>query len=48
LAGLDLNTYNLMFITVGLLLHWRPKRLMGAVADCVPATVGVLIQVPWL
>jgi short-chain fatty acids transporter len=26
LAALDLNTYNLMFITVGLLLHWRPKR----------------------
>ena len=25
LAALDLNTYNLMFITVGLLLHWRPK-----------------------
>src|SRR6266481_2651263 len=38
LAALDLNTYNLMFITVGLLLHWRPKRFMRAVADCVPAT----------
>ena len=27
LAALDLNTYNLMFITVGLLLHWQPKAL---------------------
>jgi short subunit fatty acids transporter len=24
LAALDLNTYNLIFITVGLLFHWRP------------------------
>jgi len=47
LAALDLNTYNLMFITVGLLLHWRPKRFMRAVADCVPATAGVLIQFPF-
>jgi short-chain fatty acids transporter len=47
LAALDLSTYNLMFITVGLLLHWRPKRFMRAVADCVPATGGVLIQFPF-
>jgi short-chain fatty acids transporter len=47
LAALDLNTYNLMFITVGLLLHWRPKRFMRAVSDCVPATGGVLIQFPF-
>src|SRR6516162_1806446 len=24
LAALDLNTYNLMFLTAGILLHWRP------------------------
>ena len=47
LAALDLNTYNLIFITVGLLLHWRPKRFIRAVADCVPATGGVLIQFPF-
>jgi short-chain fatty acids transporter len=47
LAALDLNTYNLIFITVGLLLHWRPKRFMHAVADCIPATGGVLIQFPF-
>jgi short-chain fatty acids transporter len=47
LAALDLNTYNLMFITVGLLLHWRPKRFMSAVTECIPATGGVLIQFPF-
>lgn len=47
LAALDLNTYNLMFLTVGLLLHWRPKRFMRAVSECVPATGGVLIQFPF-
>jgi short-chain fatty acids transporter len=47
LAALDLNTYNLIFITVGLLLHWRPRRFMRAVAECVPATGGVLIQFPF-
>ncbi|HME32416.1 MAG TPA: TIGR00366 family protein [Terriglobales bacterium] len=47
LAALDLNTYNLMFITAGLLLHWRPKRFLKAVAACVPATGGVLIQFPF-
>src|SRR6201998_1105004 len=47
LAALDLNTYNLMFITFVLLFHWRPKRFLRAVADCVPATGGVLIQFPF-
>jgi short-chain fatty acids transporter len=47
LAALDLNTYNLIFITVGLLLHWRPKRFLQAVAHAVPATGGVLIQFPF-
>ncbi|HEX8800005.1 MAG TPA: TIGR00366 family protein [Terriglobales bacterium] len=47
LAALDLNTYNLMFLTLGILLHWRPKRFMRAVSECVPATGGVLIQFPF-
>ena len=47
LAALDLNTYNLMFITVGLLLHWRPKLRMRAVVECIPATGGVLFQFPF-
>ena len=47
LAALDLNPYNLMFITAGLLLHWKPKRFMRAVSECIPATGGVLIQFPF-
>ncbi|MFB3926480.1 MAG: short-chain fatty acid transporter [Syntrophales bacterium] len=47
LAALDLNTYNLLFITIGMLLHWRPKRFLRAVAQSVPATGGVLIQFPF-
>src|SRR5262249_7535111 len=43
----DLNTYNLIFITAGLLLHWRPKHFLRAVTDSVPATAGVLIQFPF-
>jgi short-chain fatty acids transporter len=47
LAALDLNTYNLIFITVGMLLHWRPKRFLKSVAESVPAVGGVLIQFPF-
>jgi short-chain fatty acids transporter len=46
-AVLDLNNYNLTFITVGMLLHWRPRRFLKAVAQSVPATGGVLIQFPF-
>ena len=42
----SLNTYNLLFLTLGLLLHWRPKNFLSAVAKAVPATAGVLIQFP--
>jgi short-chain fatty acids transporter len=43
----NLNTYNFLFIIAGLLLHWRPKRFLTAVAKAVPATAGVLIQFPF-
>ena len=43
----SLNTYNFMFLMLGLLLHWRPKRFLNAVAKSVPATTGVLIQFPF-
>jgi len=47
LAALDLNTYNLLFLMVGLLLHWRPRSFTRAVNEAVPATSGVLIQFPF-
>ncbi len=46
LAISNLNTYNLMFLMLGALLHWRPKSFLNAVAKAVPATTGVLIQFP--
>ncbi|UGB39758.1 TIGR00366 family protein [Frateuria soli] len=42
----DLDTYNLLFLTAGLLLHWRPRSFLDAVARAVPGTAGVLIQFP--
>ncbi|MFZ1110459.1 MAG: TIGR00366 family protein [Rhodomicrobium sp.] len=42
----SLNTYNFLFLMLGLLLHWRPRSFLNAVADAVPATTGVLIQFP--
>ena len=47
LAALDLNTYNLLFLMLGLLLHWRPRSFIRAVNGSVPATAGVLIQFPF-
>eukprot|EP00887_Chlorella_sp_A99_P004398 scaffold37.g4398.t1 len=42
----SLNTYNLIFLMLGALLHWRPRSFLDAVARAVPATTGVLIQFP--
>ena len=42
----DLNTYNLLFLSLGLLLHWRPRSFLDAVAKAVPGTTGVLVQFP--
>ena len=47
LAALDLNNFNLTFLALGLLLHWRPRSFLRAVARSVPATAGVLIQFPF-
>lgn len=41
-----LNTYNLIFLMIGALLHWRPRSFLDAVARAVPTTTGVLIQFP--
>jgi short-chain fatty acids transporter len=42
----SLNTYNFLFLALGMLLHWRPRSFLDAVARAVPATSGVLIQFP--
>jgi len=46
LAISNLNTYNLLFLMLGALLHWRPRSFLNNVAKAVPATGGVLIQFP--
>jgi short-chain fatty acids transporter len=47
LAALNLNTYNLLFLMMGLLLHWRPRSFTRAALEAVPATGGILIQFPF-
>ena len=43
----NLNTYNFLFLMLGMVLHWRPRRFLQAVARSVPAVAGVLIQFPF-
>lgn len=46
LAISNLNTYNFLFLTLGMLLTWRPKRFLKSVSKAVPAVAGILIQFP--
>ncbi|OWT67358.1 MULTISPECIES: short-chain fatty acid transporter [unclassified Achromobacter] len=46
LAISNLNTYNFLFLMLGMLLHWRPRSFLAAVAKSVPSVGGVLIQFP--
>ena len=46
-ATLDLNNFNLFVLALGMLLHWRPRAFLRAVAGAVPATAGVLVQFPF-
>ena len=43
---LDLNHYVFTFLIVGLLLHWRPRSFVKAIAASVGPVGGVLIQYP--
>ena len=43
---LELNHYIFFFLMAGLLLHWRPKSYVRAIAEAVPSVAGVLIQYP--
>lgn len=46
LAISNLNTYNFLFLMLGMLLNWRPRRFLDAIAKSVPSVAGVLIQFP--
>ena len=43
---LDLNHYVFTFLLVGLLLHWRPRSFVNAIAGAIAPVGGVLIQYP--
>ena len=43
----NLNTYNFLFLMLGLLLCWRPRVFLDAVSRGVPSVTGVLIQFPF-
>lgn len=42
----NLNTYNFLFLMLGLILHGTPRNFLNAVYKAVPACSGVLIQFP--
>lgn len=43
---LELNHYVFAFLIAGLLLHWRPRSFVQAIAGAVPSVAGVLVQYP--
>ena len=49
IAGLDLNAYNLLFLTLGMVLnaHWGPEYYVGLVRDGIQGTWGFIIQYPF-
>lgn len=42
----NLNTYLLVFVILGLVLHGTPRNFLDAVSKAVPTTAGVLVQYP--
>jgi short-chain fatty acids transporter len=42
-----LNTYNFVFVILGILLHWRPRSLLEAFSKAMPSVSGVLLQFPF-
>jgi short-chain fatty acids transporter len=47
LNALNLNSLNLLFLTVGVLLHGTPARLMRAVQEATGGIWGVVLQFPF-
>jgi short-chain fatty acids transporter len=44
--AVSLNVINFTFLTLGILLHGTPARLMRAVRDATPAVWGIILQFP--
>ena len=47
LNGLNLNTVNLIFLILGMLLHGTPIRYVHAVGDAAGGAAGVMLQFPF-
>jgi short-chain fatty acids transporter len=43
----QLNTYNFVFLILGLLLHWRPRSFLESFARAMPSVGGVMLQFPF-
>ncbi|OZI25307.1 short-chain fatty acid transporter [Bordetella genomosp. 7] len=43
----QLNTYNFVFLLLGLLLHWRPRSFLESFGRAMPSIGGVLLQFPF-
>lgn len=43
----QLNTYNFVFLMLGLLLHWRPRSFLDSFVRAMPSVGGVLLQFPF-
>lgn len=43
----QLNTYNFVFLLLGLLLHWRPRSFLESFVRAMPSVGGVLLQFPF-
>ena len=43
----QLNTYNFVFLLLGLLLHWRPRSFLDSFARAMPSIGGVILQFPF-
>lgn len=43
----QLNTYNFVFLLLGLILHWRPRSFLESFVNAMPSVGGVLLQFPF-
>lgn len=42
-----LNTYNFVFLILGIVLHWKPRSLIEAFSKAMPSVSGVMLQFPF-
>lgn len=45
--SLNLNIVNFIFLFMGIILHWTPRKFLNAVATAAKGTGGIIIQFPF-